>query len=68
MTIDPNGATWLAAKDFLTKRLTLLREKNDKHLPEAETAKLRGQIEEVKKLLRLPELMEDPAVADPPVE
>lgn len=66
--IDVNGATWRAINDNLTKRLAMLREKNDRHLPEAETAKLRGQIEEVKKLLRLPEALADPAIMDQPIE
>lgn len=66
--IDVNGATWRAINDNLTKRLAMLREKNDKHLPESETAKLRGQIEEVKKLLRLPEALTDPAIMDQPIE
>lgn len=66
--IDVNGTTWRAINDNLTKRLAMLREKNDKHLPESETAKLRGQIEEVKKLLRLPEALTDPAIMDQPIE
>lgn len=68
MMVDVNGPTWLAVKNFLVARLATLREKNDRHLPEAETAKLRGQIEEVKKLLRLPESLADPAIMDRPVE
>jgi len=68
MKIDQNGPTWLAIQDYLSKRLATLREKNDRHLPESETAKLRGQIEEVKALLRLPAVQEDPVVEGMPIE
>jgi hypothetical protein len=68
MRIDPNGPTWLAIQAYLAKRLATLREKNDRHLPEPETAKLRGQIEEVKALLRLPAVQDDPVVEGTPIE
>lgn len=68
MKIDQNGATWLVIQDYLAKRLATLREKNDRPLPEAETAKVRGQIEEVKALLRLPALQDDPVLESLPIE
>lgn len=45
---------WVEVKDFLEKRLQKLREKNDSPHTIEDTAKLRGQIEEVKFLLEMP--------------
>lgn len=66
MGIDVNSGTWKAVHGYLTERLARLRELNDRHLPESETALLRGQIKEVKNLLRLPDDPEDPANVIPP--
>lgn len=48
-----NSPLWIALKDHLTERLALLRGKNDAPLSVEETARLRGQIAEIKYILGL---------------
>lgn len=52
--IDTTSATWASIEDYLNERLKSLREKNDTELSEQQTARIRGQIAEVKSLLLLP--------------
>jgi hypothetical protein len=51
--VERTSSTWIKAEAFLKDRLQRLREKNDRPLPPDETALVRGQIAEVKALLRL---------------
>lgn len=50
---DIASPLWKKIQTHLDERLATLREKNDKPLDERETARLRGQIEEVKALRNL---------------
>lgn len=50
---DRQSETWTKIKTHLTVRLQTLREKNDGDLDPIQTAKLRGEIGECKKLLAL---------------
>ena len=52
---DRNSPLWHRLKAHYEARLATLRSQNDNDKDEAETAKLRGQIGEVKKLLSLGE-------------
>lgn len=49
--IEKHHALWRKIEDELTARLAVLREKNDGNLDVSETAKLRGQIVEIKRML-----------------
>jgi len=59
--INETSNEWLTVKEYLEARLKALRESNDKPMNSEKTAYLRGQIEEVKKLLKLPEGKSSPA-------
>lgn len=50
---DRQSAAWQSLKNHYTKRLALLRQQNDTDQDERKTARLRGQIAEVKALLEL---------------
>lgn len=50
---DRDSDTWEKLHAYLTERLDELRRKNDNDMGEIETARLRGQIREVKGLLAL---------------
>jgi hypothetical protein len=50
---DRQSETWKKIKTHLTARLQTLREKNDGQLDPIQTAQLRGEIGECKKLLAL---------------
>lgn len=51
-----NSPEWVALRERAEKRLQELREKNDSiNLSERETAVLRGQIQELKDFLAIPE-------------
>lgn len=52
---DLQSPTWLRIEKYLNDRLATLRKENDQDLDERKTAKVRGRIEEVKKLLKLKE-------------
>ena len=51
--IERVSSVWIKCEAFLKDRLQRLREKNDRLLDADETAQVRGQIAEVKALLRL---------------
>lgn len=53
--IDPNSSTWITLKTDLLEQLTRLRLRNDGNLDPIETATVRGQISEIKRLLAFPE-------------
>lgn len=53
--IEKRSALWLKMSEHYTSRLAELRLLNDGEKNEAETAKLRGRIAEVKQLLALAE-------------
>lgn len=53
--IDPNSSTWITLKTDLLEQLTRLRLRNDRNLDPIETATVRGQISEIKRLLAFPE-------------
>ena len=48
-----NSPLWLMLKEHLAERLVTLRSKNDAPLSADETARLRGQIAEIKYILGL---------------
>jgi ribosomal protein L30/L7E len=48
---ERQSGVWSKIDAHLRTRLQKLRERNDSVLPESETAKVRGQIQEVKELL-----------------
>lgn len=50
---DKSSSLWKRLRDQLEQRLSELRAKNDGALDANDTAKLRGQIAEVKRLLSL---------------
>lgn len=50
---DKNTPLWLALRAHLERRRDSLRAKNDTNLSPEETAKVRGQIAEIKALLAL---------------
>jgi hypothetical protein len=52
---DLQSQSWLKLKRFLEERLAKLRAMNDNDLGETRTARLRGQIAEVRHLLSLAE-------------
>lgn len=52
---DLTSATWLSLKQHLQDRLATLRAQNDTEQTPEKTARLRGQIAEVKRLLALGE-------------
>lgn len=60
---DINSQTWKRIKDHVEQRIEMLRRKNDSNLDEIETAKIRGQIAELKFIAELdkpaPQLGED---------
>lgn len=51
---DFNSTTWLTLVVELEARLALLRSQNDATLNEIETAKLRGRLAELKRIIALP--------------
>ena len=51
--IEANSNTWFALKEYYTERLDMFRKQNDNPKSVEETAKLRGQIAEIKHLLNL---------------
>lgn len=51
LEIESQSALWQKLSAELTKRLDLLRQKNDGNHDPMETAKIRGQIAEVKTML-----------------
>ena len=55
---------WQQLQAHLTARLADLRKDNDKEQTEAETAKLRGQISEIKRLIALNEDLPVPGSPD----
>ena len=56
---DRQSPTWRKLRDHFEQRLQELREKNDNDLGELATAKLRGQLAEIRYLLALGD--QDPA-------
>lgn len=50
---DRQGPTWMRLKKHYEERLATLRTQNDAALAAEKTAELRGQIKEVKRLLKL---------------
>lgn len=52
-THDRNSAVWQKLKPYLESRLEMLRQQNDGNRTEAQTAKLRGRIAEIKAILSL---------------
>jgi hypothetical protein len=50
---DLESPTWHRLSEYLEKRLARLREQNDGDQSEADTAKLRGRIAELKLILSL---------------
>jgi len=53
--MDINSLEWKIISEYLEDRLQWLREKNDGNLSLDNTNVVRGQIKEVKSLLKLPE-------------
>lgn len=49
---DTNSPVWARVKGYVNYRLSLLRTALEGDLPEVRTAKLRGSIEELKRLIR----------------
>lgn len=56
---DLYSTTWLKISAHYTARLARLRKKNDQQLTPEQTAKLRGEIAEVRNLLALDSRIED---------
>ena len=52
---DLQSHIWQNIKKFLNAELSVLREKNERMLPEIETANIRGKISMIKKVLNLEE-------------
>jgi len=52
--INETSNEWITIKEHLEARLANLREKNDRAMSAEKTACLRGQIAEIKALLKLP--------------
>jgi uncharacterized protein involved in exopolysaccharide biosynthesis len=50
---DRQSAVWKRLKEYYEARLTMLRSQNDANLTADQTARLRGRIVEVKRLLDL---------------
>ena len=63
--LDKNSAVWLKLEQYLTARLQMLRERNDKNKNEVETAILRGSIKEVKNFISLGKPVMLPESDDP---
>lgn len=59
---DRQSSLWVRLLSHMSDRLQDLRKKNDQHLPELETAKLRGRIECFKEFIRLGQ--ESPIIDD----
>jgi hypothetical protein len=53
MDSDRASPTWTKLREHYEKRLATLRAQNDNEQPAEETAKLRGRIAEVKRLLAM---------------
>jgi hypothetical protein len=51
--IEVASALWTRLSAHLNERLQVLREKNDNTLDEQQTARIRGEIAEIKRLLAL---------------
>jgi len=49
--LEMTSSTWARVSTHLEARLQVLREKNDNSQDEQSTARLRGRIEEIKKML-----------------
>ena len=52
---DIQSATWMKIKEIYERRLEKIRIRNDSTLDPEKTARTRGQIEEIKRLLALGE-------------
>lgn len=60
---EKKNPVWIKLVEHWNERLLSLRKQNDSEKPEASTAKLRGQIAEVKAMLELnnePKILEAP--------
>lgn len=55
-TDEKNSPIWQKLKEEFSRRLIQLREENDRPLTEVETAKVRGRIAELKRIVSLGDL------------